>query len=865
MTYLFFQPGLPASISPADSAELAVRLRALAQSGLPLEGGLRALAEEIGGRRLAGVLRRLAARLERGEPLETAIAAPDCRLPVVLRGLIVAGVRSGRLPQVLDQFAAMLRRRHVLRQRLIATFAYPAMLLSIVAVLLSFFPFYIVDEFRKLFADFGTRLPGLTEVYLKYAGVVAWTFLGLAVTAIVVPAVALLPLGGWLGRLSSWIPIVGPIVRQERYVQFSRLMATLLDAQTPLPEALELAAVAMRGTLLQSPCRAASGAVQAGIPLEEAVAGAGFLDSLTCLVAWGQKNKSLADAFRSAAESFEARSTSQTGLLNMILLPVIFVAIGGFVGISVVALFMPLISLVSNLSSGGRSVPPAAATIDAVPLYLACSVAAFLASVAALLATRRSARAEDGNRTSYPVRLVRVAAWTFVVASSLAIVVCLIALFVALLNGAPKAEDAVLPLAMLVSIGAYLLGTAILTVMPWFVGPSPVNSESPYASVVYVSAWTLTIAGFVLGILLFVPGLAIVALSIPAVIASMSYYKHAQTQQYAMLALIGAAAKRSMPLETAVAAFGHERGGWMRQRSRRIVNMLLDGVPLPSAVERAPGVVPPEAVPLFRVGCESGALPAAVDLAIEAHNVMEPVWQSVVPKVGYICLLPSVALGTVVFIMMAIVPQFQKIFKDFGVQLPPLTQAMIHFCAVVGHWWFLAAPVWMLTIALLFYCLLRYAGWIRWDLPGMDWLTRRRHTATILDGMSLAAGQQKPLARAVIELAAAYPQAKIVRRLFAAHDDMDAGGDDLETLYLHGLLGKTDLALLQAARRNGNLAWAARELADSNRRRMVYRANTFAQVVFPPIVVVYGIVVAMIAAALFLPLVKLISGLSSPL
>ena len=116
MTISLLRPELPASVTPEESAELAARLHSLAKSGLSLEGGLLALAEEVGGGRLFGVLNRLAARLEKGEPLEKAIGAPDCRLPVVLRGLIVAGVRSGRLPDVLDQFAAMIHRQHNLRR-----------------------------------------------------------------------------------------------------------------------------------------------------------------------------------------------------------------------------------------------------------------------------------------------------------------------------------------------------------------------------------------------------------------------------------------------------------------------------------------------------------------------------------------------------------------------------------------------------------------------------------------------------------------------------------------------------------------------------------------------------------------------------
>ena len=310
MTISLVNPNLSASLSAAESAELAARLGTLAESGLALEGGLRALAEEVGNSRLAEVLDKLAARLERGEPLAHAIDSADCRLPVVLRGLILAGVQSGRLPEVLEQFAALDRRRNKLRHRLFLTFAYPALLLNTMAVLLVLFRFYVVDEFRKLFMDFGMKLPALTQFYLDYAGIVGWTVLGLALAVLVACIASLLPLGSFPGRFAAWIPIIGPVACSERYFQFTQLMATLLDAQAPLPDALKLAASAMRGSLLERQCRMATADVQAGIPLDEALARARFLDSLTCLVDWGQKKNALADAFRSAAEMFEARSSS---------------------------------------------------------------------------------------------------------------------------------------------------------------------------------------------------------------------------------------------------------------------------------------------------------------------------------------------------------------------------------------------------------------------------------------------------------------------------------------------------------------------------------------------------------------------------
>jgi type II secretory pathway component PulF len=504
--------------------------------------------------------------------------------------------------------------------------------------------------------------------------------------------------------------------------------------------------------------------------------------------------------------------------------------------------------------------------IDVILLVLICLSPAFVLGLLALLLTRRSAGPESRDGRPRPVRLARVAAWTVTVVCGSLIGPCLIFLLVAFLSSGNKIDkETAYGLAMLVSIGAFIFGSGILTVMPWLAGPAPYDGKSSGVRVVFESAWILALAGFVLGFFLFGPALVIVCIAIPVVVISMSFCKHVETQQYAMLALMGAAAKRSMPLDAALASFGQERGGWMRRRARAMVDQLLQGVPLPAAIEEVPGVLPPEAVPLVRVGHDAGALPAAIDKAVEAHVLFAPVWQTIIPKIGYVCILPSVAVGVVVFIFLKIVPQFEKIFKDFGVRLPAITRGIIEVGSFVGHWWFLVGAAWLFSIALLLYCMLRYAGWIGWDLPGTAWLTRRRHTAMLLDAIALAARQQQPLANAVMQLAAGYPRRSIARRFWSAYDDMQAGGGDLAVLHRHGLLGATDLALLESALRNGNLAWAAGELADSNRRRMIYRTNALVQVIFPPIIILYALAVAWIAAALFLPLVTLIQSLSGTL
>ncbi len=131
---------------------------------------------------------------------------------------------------------------------------------------------FITDQFSQVFRDFNTKLPGITDLYIRFSGVVAWTMLGLTIVAVIVPLAAMfLPLGAWLGRATSWIPVLGTIVRDDRHAQFSHLMALLLEEEVPLPEALRLTSIALQGTVLARPCHAAAAAVEEGMPLDQGI------------------------------------------------------------------------------------------------------------------------------------------------------------------------------------------------------------------------------------------------------------------------------------------------------------------------------------------------------------------------------------------------------------------------------------------------------------------------------------------------------------------------------------------------------------------------------------------------------------------
>ena len=160
-----------------------------------------------------------------------------------------------------------------------------------------------------------------------------------------------------------------------------------------------------------------------------------------------------------------------------------------------------------------------------------------------------------------------------------------------------------------------------------------------------------------------------------------------------------------------------------------------------------PGLLPRYAVPTIRVGCETGTLAHALRRAATVHDLDEPIWMALQGKIAYLLLLPAFGFLLLMFIMLKIVPSFEKIFKDFGTTLPPLTLGLIEVSYFTVNYWFLLLPLYLLGPALLFYLPMRYFGWTDWDLPGMGRFTRRLDSAEILDTLALVAGQQRPLPR----------------------------------------------------------------------------------------------------------------------
>lgn len=349
-----------ARFSVSDSAQLAAYLAELSRAGLPVGAGLRALSAELP-HRTARAMKRLANRLDRGEPLDKVLADPKLGLPEHLRGLVMAGVQSGHLADVLEEYVAHERLTRAIRRSILASLAYPALLLVILLLWIGLIATYIVPPLVKMYKDFdiapaGGRVGGFLMQVPDFAMWLQQYGLPLVATILVAALLSAVALGLGYGRglaseILSILPLIGPVWRNCGLAQCSDMLALLTDAEIAAPSALRLTGRSLHDVSLTRACFVTADRVQAGSTLSTGMEStATFPPIFKSVVKWGEQSHALPGALRTAAEMFRTRADLYRDLMQTVVPPLLFLVIASTATMLLSVFITPMLSLIQNLT-----------------------------------------------------------------------------------------------------------------------------------------------------------------------------------------------------------------------------------------------------------------------------------------------------------------------------------------------------------------------------------------------------------------------------------------------------------------------------------------------------------------------------------
>jgi type IV pilus assembly protein PilC len=322
----------------------------LVRAGLPILRALDLLAERAAAVRLRPILEDVRQRVRTGALLSEAMAAQGSFPPVYIT-VIAAGERSGNLTGVLEQYIAYLRVTTGFRSRLITALIYPAVLVLVALIVVSYLATYALPKFAELYQQLNVPLPASTRILLAIAVPLRDYF---AVFAMIIVAAAV-GLFVWtrsdrgaiaIDRLKPRIPLFGDIWIKAQIAQFVRTLATLLGGGTPLVPALRTSAAAISSKLVATSVEHASDRVKEGQSLHVSLAETRLVPGLALeMIEVGEASGALTAMLTSVAEFYEEEVDTQlTRSLSWIPI-VILVVMAVVVGFILISLYLPMFSL----------------------------------------------------------------------------------------------------------------------------------------------------------------------------------------------------------------------------------------------------------------------------------------------------------------------------------------------------------------------------------------------------------------------------------------------------------------------------------------------------------------------------------------
>jgi len=364
------------------------------------------------------------------------------------------------------------------------------------------------------------------------------------------------------------------------------------------------------------------------------------------------------------------------------------------------------------------------------------------------------------------------------------------------------------------------------------------------------------------------------------------YFRYRFTRQEELLQLLAAASEANLPLVPALRAYVrdrptegqwgwwdvaflfafppaywlmHQRYSWDR-RAADVADALEEGASLPEALRSVPGAAPYNLAVAAAVGESTGRLPECLRRADRERLV--GVWLDVIPRLAYPIALVLFISGVTTFFMVQVMPRIKKIFDDFHKPLPNFTVGLIETSMIIEDWW-LAIAGGIAAIVLLI-ALLIVSPAFRWYLPFFSRLYRWEIQGLVLRMLSPLTAAGRPIPESLLRLADAPDFPTVVQnRLRDAHGRIERGDGLAESLHRAGLLPRSMMPLVRAAERVNTLPWALAELGEvqAGRASRVVRRTTL--VVSIIMVIAVGTVVAGVVLAMFLPLIQLLTSLST--
>ena len=348
---------LKGKVKQKDLTTFTRQMATLMDAGLPLLRSLRVLERQSQNVTLKEALHDMGESVESGNSFSESLASHPKIFDTLYINMVKAGEAGGVTELVLTRLSEFMEKAAKIKNKVKSAMIYPTVILIAALAITTFLLLTVIPKFEEIFEDLleGKSLPGVTQFVINVSNILKNYFLYVAIGIFALVVIYKLWARTRIGKLirdrvAISVPVFGTLTRRTCIARMTRTLGTLLSSGVPLLQALGI----VRDTSGNAVFAAALQKVHDGVKEGENMSSLMeqtkvFPPMVVSMVDVGEETGAIADMLTRIADTYEDEVDNAVAGLTSILEPMMIMVLALIVGTIVIAMFLPLVSIVTQL------------------------------------------------------------------------------------------------------------------------------------------------------------------------------------------------------------------------------------------------------------------------------------------------------------------------------------------------------------------------------------------------------------------------------------------------------------------------------------------------------------------------------------
>ena len=331
-----------------------IELSVLLKAGVNLKNALTIQIESENKAAIKSILENLQDAIINGSSLSKAIKAHRSFTEYEYYSLKI-GEETGTLVKVAESLGQFFERKNEQRRTLITALTYPIIILCTSVLVVIFMLRYVVPMFEDIFKQNNVELPAVTKVIMNTSKIIenyslTILFISIGMILILKYLMSKLWFKSYIQHLLLRIPFIGVFINKVQMAQFTQAVALLSAAKVPILNSIQLVKNMLSFKPIQDGLDIVEKNIIKGKSLSESLAQSAYFDSkMIALVKVSEETNQTEYIFERLNLQYNTEVKQQSKLVSTVLEPLIIVFVGLFVGIILIAMYLPMFRLGSVL------------------------------------------------------------------------------------------------------------------------------------------------------------------------------------------------------------------------------------------------------------------------------------------------------------------------------------------------------------------------------------------------------------------------------------------------------------------------------------------------------------------------------------